>query len=118
MKYGKLKVMAQQELIDCSWNHGNNGCDGGEDYRAYDWIMENGGISFKENYGPYLMQDGYCQASMKKPDVSIQSYVNITSDVNAVMDAIASQGPVSVSIDASVTRKCTHSIMRHQEWRS
>lgn len=102
MKYGKLKVMAEQELMDCSWNFGNNACDGGEDYRAYDWILQNGGMSFKENYGPYLMQDGYCQAKSKTPDVVLQSYVNVTEfDENALMDALASQGPVSISIDAS-----------------
>jgi hypothetical protein len=102
LKYGSLKVMAEQELMDCSWQQGNDGCNGGEDFRAYDWIMSNGGMSFKENYGPYLMQDGYCLAQGKAADVSIQSYINVTSfDENALMDALASQGPVSVSIDAS-----------------
>jgi hypothetical protein len=102
LKYGSLKVMAEQELMDCSWNFGNNACDGGEDYRAYDWILQNGGMSFKENYGPYLMQDGFCQASMKSPDVVLSSYVNVTEfDENALMDALASQGPISISIDAS-----------------
>jgi len=102
LKYGKLKVMAEQELMDCSWSQGNNACDGGEDYRAYDWIMQNGGMSFKENYGPYLMADGRCKAAELKPDVFIKSYVNTTEfSVPALMDALASVGPVSVSIDAS-----------------
>jgi hypothetical protein len=102
LKYGKLKVFAEQELMDCSWGEGNNACDGGEDFRAYDWIMKNGGISFKENYGPYLMADGYCSAGALKPDASISHYVNVTEqDENALMDAIVSQGPLSVSIDAS-----------------
>lgn len=102
LKYGKLKVFAQQELMDCSWGHGNNACDGGEDWRAYDWVMENGGISFKENYGPYLMADSYCASTTKQADASIQSYVNITEGcVDCLMDALASVGPISVSIDAS-----------------
>jgi hypothetical protein len=76
--------------------------DGGEDFRAYEWIMQNGGISFKENYGPYLMADGYCMASIRQADASIASYVNTTEfDENSLMDALASQGPVSISIDAS-----------------
>jgi hypothetical protein len=102
LKHGHLKVVASQELIDCSWDQGNNGCDGGEDYRAYDWILQNGGMSFKENYGPYFGQDGYCQAALKKPDVVMRSYVNVTEfSVPALMDALASVGPMSVSIDAS-----------------
>jgi len=48
------------------------------------------------------MQDAFCQAGMKNPDVRIASYVNTTEfDVNSLMDALASVGPVSVSIDAS-----------------
>jgi len=102
LKYGKLKVFAEQQLMDCSWGEGNNACDGGEDFRAYNYIMKNGGISFKENYGPYLMADGYCHAAGLQPDASINHYVNVTEfDTQALMDAIASQGPMSVSIDAS-----------------
>jgi hypothetical protein len=71
-----------------------------QDFRAYDWILSNGGMAFKENYGPYLMQDGYCRAS--KMDISIQQYINVTEfSEPALMDALASVGPVSISIDAS-----------------
>ena len=48
--------MSQQELMDCSWGEGNNACDGGEDFRAYQFIMKNGGITTEEQYGPYLAQ--------------------------------------------------------------
>lgn len=36
------------------------GCDGGEDFRVYQWIMKVGGIPTDESYGGYLGQDGYC----------------------------------------------------------
>jgi len=36
--------------------YGNNGCDGGEDFRAYQWMQKHGGIPTEEDYGPYLGQ--------------------------------------------------------------
>lgn len=41
-------------LVDCSWGFGNNGCDGGEEWRAYEWIMKHGGIATTETYGAYM----------------------------------------------------------------
>jgi len=37
LKTGKLTRLSQQALVDCSWGFGNNGCDGGEDFRVYEW---------------------------------------------------------------------------------
>ncbi|KAL5022008.1 hypothetical protein ScPMuIL_001163 [Solemya velum] len=54
LKTGQLVRLSQQELMDCSWGEGNNGCDGGEDFRSYDWIMKAGGLSTEEQYGQYL----------------------------------------------------------------
>jgi len=39
--------------MDCSWGEGNNACDGGEDFRAYQWIMKHG-LASEEDYGPYM----------------------------------------------------------------
>jgi len=48
--------MSEQVLMDCSWGYGNNGCDGGETFRAYQWIMDNKCIPEEDAYGPYLQQ--------------------------------------------------------------
>ena len=42
--------------MDCSWGEGNNACDGGEDFRSYQWIMKSGGLTTEDQYGPYLGQ--------------------------------------------------------------
>lgn len=51
---GFLQVLSEQMLMDCSWGFGNNACDGGEEWRSYEWIMKHGGIALAETYGPYM----------------------------------------------------------------
>lgn len=55
LQTGELVRLSSQELVDCSWGEGNNGCDGGEDFRAYQWIMKHG-LASEEDYGAYLGQ--------------------------------------------------------------
>uniref|UniRef100_A0A8B9W1Z9 Peptidase C1A papain C-terminal domain-containing protein n=1 Tax=Anas zonorhyncha TaxID=75864 RepID=A0A8B9W1Z9_9AVES len=92
LKTGVLTPLSQQVLIDCSWGFGNYACDGGEEWRAYEWIKKHGGIASTESYGSYKGQ------MLAK----ITGYVNVTSgNITAVKAAIYKHGPVAVSIDAS-----------------
>ncbi|KAI4467184.1 cysteine protease family c1-related [Holotrichia oblita] len=102
VKTGELLRLSQQALIDCSWGYGNNGCDGGEDFRAYQWMMKHGGIPTEEEYGPYLGQDGYCHVSNVSLTAKITGYINVTTNnEDALRLAIFKHGPISVAIDAS-----------------
>ena len=85
------------DLVDCSWGFGNNGCDGGEDFRAYQYIMKHGGIALDESYGPYLQEDSFCHHDNATTGARILGFVNVTEgDVEALRMAIASKGPASV----------------------
>jgi len=101
IKSGKLTRLSSQALVDCSWEFGNLGCDGGFDFWAYEWIMQAGFIPTEESY-PYTMQDGRCRFENTEKGTAIRGYVNVTSgDEMALRQAIALHGPISVSIDAS-----------------
>lgn len=56
LQTGRLTPLSQQILIDCSWGFGNYACDGGEEWNAYEWIKQHGGIASSESYGPYMGQ--------------------------------------------------------------
>ncbi|XP_035666054.1 digestive cysteine proteinase 1-like [Branchiostoma floridae] len=102
-KTGLLVPLSQQNLMDCSWGYGNNACDGGEEWRAYEWVMKHGGIATAAHYGPYTGADGKCHFDPKHVGAVVTGYVNVTSENGTALKmALANFGPVAVGIDAAV----------------
>ncbi|NXS59347.1 CYSP2 proteinase, partial [Brachypteracias leptosomus] len=104
LKTGVLTPLSQQVLIDCSWGFGNQACDGGEEWRAYEWIMKHGGIASTESYGPYLGQvrNGYCHCNQSELVAQLSGYASVEpGSARALRAALVKHGPVAVNIDAS-----------------
>ncbi|KAK8691364.1 hypothetical protein V6N13_074875 [Hibiscus sabdariffa] len=101
IKTGTLISLSEQQLLDCSRNGANHGCNGGLMVDAYQYIFQNGGISSEENY-PYLdIQQHACDVGKEAMKVTTVSGFKVVpaNDENALANAVSEQ-PVSVGISA------------------
>lgn len=101
LKTGDMVLLSESNLIDCSRKYGNNGCEGGLMDNAFTYIIDNGGIDTEQSY-PYDPQDDPCNFSRKNIGAKISGFKDIPSgSENALKEATAKVGPISVAIDAS-----------------
>ncbi|KAL6844394.1 hypothetical protein ACP4OV_026067 [Aristida adscensionis] len=97
---GEMITLSEQELVECSTNGGNSGCNGGLMDDAFDFIIKNGGIDTEDDY-PYKAVDGKCDINRKNAKVvTIDGFEDVPeNDEKSLQKAVAHQ-PVSVAIEA------------------
>lgn len=96
-KTGKLIRFSEQNLVDCVSGCGCSGCDLPEVYR---YVRDNG-IETEFKYDrSYIAEDAYCRSNSSNA-INITGFKRIPEgDEGKLCEAIATVGPVSISIDA------------------
>ena len=97
---GQLVSLSEQNLVDCSYGYGCEGCEGGWPEAAMRYVAANGGLDTEASY-PYTADDGSCAYNKTEAGGYVSKTHNVTSgDMDALYNAIAKVGPISVAIDA------------------
>ncbi|MED6238183.1 hypothetical protein ATANTOWER_011698 [Ataeniobius toweri] len=98
----RLVSLSEQNLVDCSGPMGNHGCNGGRVEMGFQYVYENGGLDSEASY-PYLATEVHkCFYNESYNAIIIDGFAYIPSGSEEdLMEAVATVGPISVSIDAS-----------------
>ncbi|XP_023310809.1 cathepsin L1-like [Anoplophora glabripennis] len=101
LKTGDLVSISEQNLVDCSSEHNNIGCAGGDMNPAFTYVHNQDGIDSETSY-PYEAVDGKCRYTVSGNVTSTRGYATIENgNEDYLKAAVATIGPIAVAIDAS-----------------
>uniref|UniRef100_A0A7S0RNP8 Peptidase C1A papain C-terminal domain-containing protein n=1 Tax=Chlamydomonas leiostraca TaxID=1034604 RepID=A0A7S0RNP8_9CHLO len=97
---GQSLSFSEQQIVDCAWDHGPNGCSGGWMEPALDYVAEAGGGRTEGSY-PYLGANGFCRHNTTSKAGAFKGWREVPpKDEAALMEVLALHGPVAISFDA------------------
>lgn len=97
----KLVSLSEQQLVDCSSRYNNQGCNGGLMDNAFQYIKDNGGLDTEQSY-PYHAVAEKCHYKKKAIGSTCSGFIDVAEgDEEALKQAVATAGPVSVAIDVT-----------------
>ncbi|XP_036928976.1 procathepsin L-like isoform X2 [Acanthopagrus latus] len=102
-KTGKLVDLSPQNLVDCSSTsrYGNHGCKGGYIHKAFQYVIDNQGIDSDASY-PYIGKVSTCRYDSRYRAANCSRYYFLPKgDEQVLKQALATIGPISVSVDSS-----------------
>lgn len=93
-----LVSFSEQQLVDCSTDEGNMGCNGGLMDYAFTYV-ETSKLETESDY-PYTAMDGDCDYKAAKGKITLGGFKDVTANSPDQLEAAVALGPVSVAIEA------------------
>jgi C1A family cysteine protease len=104
---GTSVTLSEQQLVDCSKSYGNEGCNGGFNYKGLQYVKDHG-LSLSSEY-PYVAKTNACQKNGGSFKIAS---VPTTKGCTGILNALASR-PIGVSVDATNWSKYTTGIFNN-----
>jgi cathepsin L len=108
MATGKLNILSEQQILDCTPNPqhcgGTGGCEGGTVELAWAQITAMGGLSSEWTYPytSYFGTDSTCKMNQVARVARVAKYVNLPVNEQApVLNYVAMNGPLAISVEAN-----------------
>ncbi|KAF2076742.1 hypothetical protein CYY_001931 [Polysphondylium violaceum] len=97
---GKMETLSEQQLVDCTREYGNYGCNGGLMEPSFQYIIDNGGIMSEEAY-PYTATDkAQCKFDKSKVVATMSAFnATVRGSEESLLQAVQ-HTPIAVAIDA------------------
>jgi len=100
VKHKVLTNLSEQQLVDCSTSQGNQGCNGGLMDYAFQYVIDNKGLTTEKAYPYSATGPNSCVAKGLPVAVTATGFKDVpTNSQLALMTAVVQQ-PVSVAIEA------------------
>jgi len=102
--------LAPQQIVDC--DNSDGGCNGGNPYTAYQYVISAGGLDKSSAY-PYTGMDGTCAFKPNAVGATISNwqYACEEEDEATLLNNVATKGPLSICVDAQNWQDYTSGIM-------
>ncbi len=97
---GTLPSLSEQQLVDCSTAEGNQGCNGGLMDDAFQYIINNKGITTEDAYPYTATGPNTCEAKGKPVAATLSGYKDVAVNNELALETAIVQQPVSVAVEA------------------
>lgn len=97
---GSLFNVSEQQLVDCSTSEGNQGCNGGLMDYAFQYVLDNKGITTEAAYPYTATGPNNCVSSGKPSVVTLSGFKDVPANSEVALLTAIAQQPVSVAVEA------------------
>jgi C1A family cysteine protease len=106
---GNLTAYSVQQIMDCSYSYGNQGCNGGYPDYAFNYTSKYG-VETEANY-PYLGKDQKCKYNASDVVYKNTGWMDVPPGNSLALAAAVVNQPLSVAVDSDTWQLYTSGII-------